>query len=191
MKKIGFMILLFALGLVFSVSAHAGPLVKPGTYSSAYGDFNVRFWKEIFFGCSPDAPMSVLKVVGQRFSLSRAVLESREPIEGPDWQWIDTYQCATLILNSGGPWLKRGTLVAKHLTVTKYSKVDENNQLKFWMTCSGVFENSDYAFTLEATFEGTPHNYKAKYDEDNFPEFQMGSHLNIVIQINKKSPRPV
>ena len=188
MKKVGLMSLVFGLGLLFTVSSHAGPIVNPGTYSTANGDFTGKFWKEIFFGCSASEPFSVLKVLGQGFSLKRALLESNDPINHPEWQWMSTYQCGTLILNSKGPWLKRGRLVAKHLPVYKYSAVDENNKLKFHLISSGLFENTSYRFNLEITFEGTPETYEARYDEDDFPEFQMGSHMNIVIQIYKSSP---
>jgi hypothetical protein len=188
MKKVGLVSLVFMLGLLFSVSSHAGPIVNPGTYSTANGDFTAKLWKEIFFGCSASEPFSVLKVLGEGFALKRAVLESNDPINDPEWQWMSTYQCGTLILNSKGPWLKRGRLVAKHLTVHKYSTVDENNNLKFRIISSGLFENTSYRFTLEITFEGTPETYEARYDEDDFPEFQMGSHMDIVIRIYKTSP---
>jgi len=190
MKKIGAMGLVLLLGLLGSVSAQAGPVVNPGTYSTAQGDFSVQFWKEKFWGCSPEQPFSVLMATGKGFSLKRAALESIVSSDDPNWDWKSTYHCGSLILNSKGPWLKRGRLIAKNLIVTKYSRVDENNHLHFQMMISGAFENSEYSFQITAGFDGTPENYRAHYDEDGDPEFQMGSDLNMEIRIFKSSARP-
>ncbi len=192
MKKGALIGLAFLVGLFFSFSAaQAGPVVKPGVYESQAGDFTTKFWEEKFIGGGPGQPGNVLMAVGQGFVFQYGTLDSvvRSDDKYGDYEWQTTYTGGVLILNSQGPWLEKGKLIAKDITATakditatNYSKVEREN-LKFLLKMEGSFEDTPYSFTAEVTYEGTPDTYWVKYDEDGNPTFHGGTNYNVVINI--------
>ncbi len=183
MKKaalLGFVIL-SVLGL--GLSAQAGPVVNPGTYNSADGDFATKFWKEKFIGGGPGQPGNVLMAIGQGFVFQNGVLESVEVYNSDGWDYKTTYTGGRLTLNSQGPWLKRGMLKASNLTANNFSTVDGEGNLHFQLLMTGSFDNAPYSFDILVTYEGTPETYQIKYDEYGNFEFQMGTNYNVEITI--------
>jgi len=186
MKKgalIGWVFLL-SLGFVLS-EAQAGPLVNPGSYSTTNGDFTTKFWKEKFIGGGPGQPGNVLMAIGQGFVFQHGTLEEVASSTDPNYDWMTTYRGGTLILNSQGPWLEKGILIAKDITAVNYSKVVDG-QLQFYLTMEGSFQNAPYTFSAEVMFEGGPDTYWIKYDENGAFEFQGGTGFEVNITI---SPR--
>ncbi len=188
MKKGALIGLVFLVGLLFSFSAaQAGPVVKPGLYDTQTRDFSTKFWKEKFIGGGPGQQGNIFMAVGQGFVFQHGTLESVGPVPVTDpnyasYEYMTTYTGGVLILNSQGPWLEKGKLIAKDITATNYSKVEGEN-LKFHFTMKGSFEDTPYSFTADVTYEGTPDTYWVKYDEDGNPTFHGGTNYNVVINI--------
>jgi len=208
MKRLALMGFTFTVALLLTTSAHAGPFVYPGTYSTDAGDFTTKFWKEKFFGGGPGQPGNVLMAVGQGFILQNVVLQSVEECTGDADQWCGlasgdpcysgqwtyktTYEGGFLRLNSKGPWLKKGKLKdATDLQATNYSYVDLDGNLHFCLTINGEFDRMpEYSYEIEATFDGTPNNYQMKHDEYG-PVYQRGYDSNAEITItDTSSPSP-
>jgi hypothetical protein len=208
MKRLGLIGFSLMVALFLFASAHAGPVVVPGSYSTDDGDFTTTFWKEKFFGGGPGQPGNVLMAVGQGFILQNVVLQSVEECAGEadqwcglatgdpcysnQWDYKTTYEGGFLRLNSKGPWLKKGKLKdATDLQATNYSYVDQDNNLHFCLTINDAFDRvQNVSYDIVATFDGTPDNYQMKYDEDG-PVFQKGYYFNAVITISDDlSPSP-
>ena len=207
MKRLALMGFTFTVALLLTTSAHAGPFVFPGTYSTDSDDFTTKFWKEKFFGGGPGQPGNVLMAVGQGFILQNVVLEDTVfcetpgcnlPLEHPcsyseEWTYETTYRGGFLRLNSKGPWLKKGKLKdATDLEATNYSYVDQDQNLHFCLTISDdTFDRvQNVSYDIVATFDGTPDNYQMKYDEEG-PVFQRGYDFDAEIMItDTSSPSP-
>lgn len=176
-------VILMVLGL--SLSAQAGPVVIPGTYDSAKGDFATKFWKEKFIGGGPGRPGNVLMAIGQGFVFQKGVLESVEAYGEEGWDYKTTYSGGMLTLNPTGPWLKRGMLKASNLTAENYSTVDGEGNLHFRLLMAGTFDNAPYSFEIQVTYDGTPETYRIKYDEDGNPVFHAGTKYEVAITITE------
>jgi len=183
MKRTALLSFVILVVLGFSVSVQAGPVVNPGTYNSAEGDFTTKFWKEKFIGGGPGQPGNVLMAIGQGFVFQNGVLESVEVYGTDDWDYKTTYTGGMLTLNSKGPWLKKGMLKATNLTAYNYSTVDGEGNLHFQLLMTGSFDNAPYSFDIVVTFDGTPGTYQIKYDPYGNFEFQMGVNYNVKIEI--------
>ncbi|MGB2908521.1 MAG: hypothetical protein WBB73_15565, partial [Candidatus Aminicenantaceae bacterium] len=86
-------------------------MVNVGTYILELGDFEAKFWKEMFKGGGPGKPGNTLMAVGQGFIFKRAVLDSVDFFSEPGYEHATTYVGGVLILNSSGPWLNKGKLM--------------------------------------------------------------------------------
>ncbi len=183
MKRIGLFSLVLLTGLLFSITAQAGPVVVPGTYSTMNNSFAVKFWKEKFMGGGPGQPGNILMAVGQGFVFQHGILETAVPSDIQGWDWKSTYTGGMLTLNSSGPWLKKGNLQAKNLVAANYSHIDEDGNLHFQLAMTGSFEKTNYSFEIQASFSGTPDTYEIKYDEYGNFEYQAGIDYDVVMRI--------
>ena len=180
------LIMAFVASPVIAVENVTRPAVNPGTYTTGNEDFYTKFWKEKFKGGSPGATGNVLMAVGQGFIFKQAVLSEVLPAECGFTEctrdWETTYEGGILILNSSGPWLNKGKLMATNLTATNCSYgVDEDGILDFEITISGKFDNTELYFDVIANYSDIP---EFKFFAGN-PVFQRGSYLDIRITISQ------
>ena len=179
MKKGALSISAVMLVFFFCVSVHAGPQIVPGIYD----DVTTKFWKEKFLGGGPGQPGNVLMAVGRGFMFQNAVLESVVPTGNAD-EYFTTYTGGRLTLNSKGPWLEKGNLKAKGVTVQNISRFDnDTGYLEFTLTMSGSFDRvPDSYFDITATYAGYP---RIQIDGDGIWLFQRGrgADIDVVIDI--------
>lgn len=149
------------------------------TWSTQAGDFTVHFWKEMFQGGGPGQPGNTLMATGEGFIFKQATLESVTYDPGTG-RYITTYVDGSLVLNSQGPWLDRGTLRAGGITATNSSMLDPGTGvLDFVLTFSGEFENQPgLHFQVEATYNGIP---EYGYGPSGIPDFHRGFDYNVTI----------
>jgi hypothetical protein len=201
MKRMTLISVVIMLGLFLSPMAQAkSPVVNPGTYctnedlSDSCNDnlFFTKFWKEKFFGGGPGEPGNTLMAIGKGFVFQNAVLvEGPSPVDGlPDWcqglggvvAYETPYEGGMLTLNPSGPWRKN--FKAKDVTATNTSCHDANgNLLGFRLAMDGAFDRPPYCFSIDASFNVTPDNYKVKRDSDRVV-FQIGYDFDALIDIH-------
>ena len=201
MKRLMLIGVAIMLGLFLGSRAQAGPVVNPGTYCTDEDVwencnpefFFTKFWKEEFFGGGPGQPGNSLMAIGQGFVFQNAVLQevvSCTPcIYGEcaifSFRCETTYEGGMLTLNSGGPWLGKGSLKATNITAFNLSYHDaDGNLLEFVLTMMGQFNKSGYGFLIVAGFVATPDNYEVKVDSDGVV-FQVGNDFDAVIWIRE------
>ncbi len=175
MKKI------LALSLCCLVAAALSTTCRADTWNSDDGDFMTKSWKEMFKGGGPGQPGNTLMALGEGFHFKKATLESTY-FDEIDQRWITTYVGGELLLNSRGPWLSRGKLLARDITATNSSAFNpDTGELDFVLTFSGQFENRpDVSFAVEARYLGVP---EMEYDGD-VPIFQRGYDFSATITVD-------
>lgn len=157
--------------------------VNFGEYSTHDGEFEVKFWKEMFKGGGPGQPGNTLQALGQGFIFKKAkIMEGG--VVGPDGEggYTTTYVGGELILNSSGPWLNKKKLKATGITATNYSKFDNTTgHLQFSLTFGGKFDKVEVYYAVLAEYDGYP---DFKYDEYGEPVFQRGYDFDVTILID-------
>lgn len=199
MKRIFIFSLAFLL--TFAVSLPAKVKVNPGVYTNTAlgGDFDFKFWKEMFKGGYPGKPGNVLQALGEGFIFNQAKLVNVVPWAAPApgssdinvYAYKSTYGGGMLTLNPSGPWCDAGTLKATSMSITNYSSQDPplTGILKFHLVITGTFDNApDYNFIVHAQYEGQP---EVKYDPyTGLPAFQRGMDADVAIEITGPAAAP-
>jgi len=165
MKVAKSLLIILAMLILIPVSVAAGMSddwdhfkQKAVTYN-APGDFGLDFWMEKFQGGFPGQPGNVLLAVGDGFVFQNAVLKSAVPHPTKPGYYLSTYVGGELLLNSGGPWLKKDKqLRASDITATNVSLSNATlTQLEYTLTFSGRFDNDpDLCFDVTAEYAGFP-----------------------------------
>ena len=96
---------------------------------------------------------------------------SFEELDPPSrsWGYRTTYTGGELILNSRGPWLDCGKLVASDIKATNTSWYDAGGNLNFHLTFAGEFDNCDCTYTVNAWFDATYMPYQKMVDRTGSP----------------------
>ncbi len=157
-------------------------MVNLGTYSLDAGDFEAKFWKEMFKGGGPGQPGNTLMAVGQGFIFKHAVLDSVGASSESGYEWATTYVGGTLILNSSGPWLNKNKLKDTGIMALNNSIYDETTGiLKFHLMFEGKFDDTGYFYRVDAWYEGEP---RMSVENKDGYGFQRGSEFkDIIVQI--------
>ncbi len=157
-------------------------MVNLGTYSIGAGDFEAKFWKEMFKGGGPGQPGNTLMAVGEGLIFKHAVLESVGVSTDLDYQWITTYVGGMLTLNSSGPWLNKGKLRDTAVLAMNDSKFDEDTgHLEFHLVFGGQFDDTGYFYRVDAWYQGEPRIQID--DEGNWIFHRDNIFKDIIIQI--------
>lgn len=178
-------ICVLALVLLINLGGLAKVRVYPGTFSTADGDFYTKFWKEMFKGGGPGQPGNTLMALGEGFIFNQAKLQSVVVSDDSNYMYKTTYVGGKLTLNPSGPWLKSGILRATRVTAINYSSQDPplTGELNFLIKLEGDFDNANYHFLIEASYQGQP---EVKYDDLGNPVFQRGMDFEVTITISPK-----
>lgn len=187
-KKIGWVV----VGLLaLTVGLSAKVRVTPGVYSTAAGDFYVKYWREMFKGGFPGQPGNVLQALGEGYIFNKARLVGVVGSDNPSYASKSTYEGGEMTLNPSGPWCDAGTLKARGITVVNYSSQSPvlTGVLSFYLKAEGVFENAPgYGFVIEAWYTGQP---EVKFGEESGrPIFQRGTDYEARITISGAAATP-
>jgi hypothetical protein len=132
-------------------------MVNLGTYSLEAGDFEAKYWKEMFKGGGPGQPGNTLTAVGEGFIFKHAVLEAVGASTDPAYEYTTMYTGGVLHLNSSGPWLNKGKLRDTGITAMNDSVYDESSgHLKFHLVFGGQFDDTGFFYRVDAWYEGEP-----------------------------------
>jgi hypothetical protein len=184
-------VIFIACLLALAIGLSAKVQVKPGIYSSADGDFYVKFWKEIFKGGYPGQPGNVLQALGEGYIFNKARLVSVVGSDLGGYTFKSTYTGGEMTLNPSGPWCDSGTLKARNIKAVNYSSQNPvlTGILKFYLKAEGNFDSAPgYHFVVEAWYEGQP---EVKYDETTGqPCLQRGTDYDVRITIDGTGTGP-
>ena len=158
-------------------------MVNLGPYSLEAGDFEAKYWKEMFKGGGPRQPGNTLTAVGEGFIFKHAVLEAVGASTDPDYEYATIYTGGVLHLNSSGPWLNKGKLRDTGIMAMNDSVFDAaTGHLKFHMVFGGQFDDTGYFYRVDAWYEGEPRTNVACEDT---VAFQLDTEFkDIIIQID-------
>lgn len=188
-KKRAVLSVLGVLALAIGLSAKVR--VNPGVYSTAAGDFYVKYWKEMFKGGFPGQTGNVLQALGEGYIFTKARLVSVGPSDNPSYLFKSTYTGGELTLNPSGPWCDAGTLKARRVTAVNWSTQSPvlTGVLTFYLKAEGDFENAPGChFVIEAWYTGQP---EVKYGETSGrPVFQRGTDYDARLTITGTGTTP-
>jgi hypothetical protein len=160
----------------------SGGRVNFGEYSTCEGDFNTKFWKEMFKGGGPGQPGNTLKALGDGFIFKQAKIAEGGVVFNADGSFTTTYVGGVLVMNSSGPWLRSGKLKAVDVTATNNSFYDPvTHELDFVLTIEGQFLHNGYYFKAVAWWDGVP---EMRGDRDGEYVFQRGRDFDVRIVID-------
>ncbi len=179
-------ILIILLGLMLlgvGVSAKKDkPVVNLGTYSTEDGDFQTKFWKEMFKGGGPGRPGNTLQALGDGFIFKKAKIDTSGAMPNGDGSYTTTYIGGELILNSSGPWLNKKKLKATNIPAVNVSQMNAGTgELTFEIVFGGQFDGSEVYYMVMAYYSGIP---QIKEDEYGIPVFQRGYDFDAVIVLD-------
>lgn len=178
-------LLVLSLGVTAKKGENRGIEVNYGEWTTCEPDFLTKFWKEMFKGGGPGQPGNTLMAVGDGFIFKKAVLDSVALSSDPAWVYETIYEHGELILNSSGPWLNRGKLKDKDVTVTNYTFVDGTGFLKFQLEFCGEFDNTTgLYYKVVAWWEGIPEARGKRKGDSLIPVFQRGHDFGATILIS-------
>jgi hypothetical protein len=100
------------------------------------------------------------------------------------WGYRTTYTNGELILNSRGPWLDYGKLVATDIKATNTTWYDAAGNLNFHLAFAGEFDNCDCTYTVNAWFDAAYMPYQKVVDRTGSPVFHSGHDFPAEIVIN-------
>jgi hypothetical protein len=204
MKKQIILVAIAVIGgcLIMSGQAIAGPKAQPcnpnpcaiaGTYYSVDDDFKNTMWMEDSISGFHGAIDNGLSAVGNAYILKDAVLTEVVP-DGlsPDGtpQYKTTYELGELRLNSKGPWLDCGLLVATDPTITNTSYRDSEGNLIFDLIIEGTFDNCECDFLVEVHFDANEMRYQEVVDEQGNLVHHKGRDYTATINIDCTLPGP-
>lgn len=157
-------LLVVALVLAWGIGAIAAPI--SGSWSSDGGGFDAGDWMELFTGGSEGQPGNELRLLATEWSLTGAILDSRQSISETPTEHVHKtiFTGGQLALDANGPWVTAGDPLPYltslgDLTLDSTETFDDSNTLtglSWALSASGPITGYPLIARITASYAGLP-----------------------------------